>query len=65
MYLRSALEADRSPHPGAVFRPVVYGAVRGLEDFEPWLDRILHFPEEVVDQAVKQIPPAWLEGGWR
>jgi hypothetical protein len=47
---------------GLYFRPLVYREVRGLDDFEPWLDRIRHFPEEVVDQAVKRIPPAWLEG---
>jgi len=47
---------------GLYFRPQVYRTVRGLDDFEPWLDRIRHFPEEVVDQAVKRIPPAWLEG---
>jgi hypothetical protein len=47
---------------GLYFRPLVYREVRGLADFEPWLDRIRHFPEEVVDQAIKRIPPAWLEG---
>jgi len=47
---------------GLYFRPLVYRAVRGLAEFEPWLDRIRNFPEEVVDQAVKRIPPAWLEG---
>jgi hypothetical protein len=47
---------------GLYFRPLVYRTVRGLDDFEPWLDRIRNFPEEVVDQAVKRIPPAWLEG---
>jgi hypothetical protein len=26
------------------------------------LDRIRNFPEEIVDQAVKQIPSAWLQG---
>ena len=36
--------------------------VRGLEDFQPWLDRVAHFPEAVVDQAVRQIPSAWLAG---
>jgi hypothetical protein len=51
-----------SPIQGLYFRPLVYRSVRGMEDFEPWLERIRHFPEEVVDQAVKQIPPAWLEG---
>jgi hypothetical protein len=47
---------------GLYFRPSVYRSVRGFADFEPWLERISNFPEEVVDQAVKQIPPAWLEG---
>jgi hypothetical protein len=51
-----------SPLQGLYFRPLVYRGVRGLDSFQPWLDRILHFPEEVVDQAVKQIPPVWLEG---
>ncbi len=50
-----------SPLQGLYFRPLVYRRVRGFGDFEPWLERIRHFPEEVVDQAVKQIPPAWLE----
>ncbi len=47
---------------GLYFRALVYRPVRGLGDFEPWLERIRHFPEEIVDQAVKQIPPAWIEG---
>jgi hypothetical protein len=47
---------------GLYFRPLVYRTVRGLAEFEPWLGRIRSFPEEVVDQAVKRIPPAWLEG---
>ena len=46
---------------GLYFRPLVYRTVRGLAEFEPWLGRIRNFPEEVVDQAVKRIPPAWLE----
>jgi hypothetical protein len=50
-----------SPVQGLYFRPSVYARVRGWADFEPWLDRIRHFPDEIVDQAVKQIPPAWLD----
>ncbi len=53
---------SNSPIQGLYFRPLVYSGVRGLADFEPWLERIRHFPEEIVDQALKQIPPAWLEG---
>lgn len=51
-----------SPLQGLYFRAQVYRDVTGPGDFQPWLDRIAHFPEEVVDQALKQIPPAWLEG---
>jgi hypothetical protein len=51
-----------SPLQGLYFRPAVYREVGGLKDFQPWLDRIAHFPEEVIDQAIKQIPPSWLEG---
>jgi hypothetical protein len=51
-----------SPLQGLYFRPLVYQGVRGLDDFQPWLDRIVHFPEAVVDQALKQIPPAWVTG---
>jgi hypothetical protein len=47
---------------GLYFRPAVYTQVRGLADFEPWLTRIVHFPDEVVDQAVKAIPLSWLAG---
>ena len=47
---------------GLYFRTQVYAGVRGLAAFEPWLERIRHFPEEVVDGAVKGIPTAWLDG---
>jgi hypothetical protein len=54
---------EDSPVQGLYFRPIVYARVQSLADFEPWLERIRHFPEEIVDQALKQIPPAWLENG--
>ena len=50
------------PLQGVYHRSLVYANVQGLQDFAPWLDRIVHFPEAVVDQAVKQIPPAWMVG---
>jgi hypothetical protein len=51
-----------SPLQGLYFRPVVYQKVRSCDDFQPWLDQVVHFPEEVVDDAVKQLPPEWVEG---
>ena len=50
------------PLQGLAPRPAVYDAVRSWDDFQPWLDQVIHFPEEVVDQARKQVPPQWLEG---
>lgn len=47
---------------GLYFRPMVYESVEGLDAFEPWLGRIRNFPEAVVDQALKSMPGAWIEG---
>jgi hypothetical protein len=38
----------------------VYSRVRSWDEFQPWLDRIVHFPEEIIDDALKQTPPAWI-----
>jgi hypothetical protein len=40
----------------------VYEGVRGLSSFEPWLQRIRHFPESVIDEALRTMPPAWIAG---
>jgi hypothetical protein len=42
-------------------RRIVYDGVRSLADFEPWLDRIVNFPAEVFDKALRQIPPEWIQ----
>ena len=41
-------------------RRAVYSKVRSIDAFEPWLSRVLHFPEEVLDRALRQIPPEWV-----
>jgi hypothetical protein len=51
-----------SPIQGLAPRPLVYEGVKSWDDFQPWLDQVMHFPEEVVDEACKQIPPQWLNG---
>jgi hypothetical protein len=50
-----------APLQGLYARRVVYDEVRGLDDFQPWLDQVMHLPEEVIDHAWKSIPPVWLE----
>lgn len=54
------MELSRFPLQGLYFRLNVYQKARGWEDFQPWLDRVVYFPDEVVDAALKQIPPEWL-----
>ena len=51
-----------SPIQGLYYRPLVYEGVRSLDDFQPWLDRVASFPEEVIDEALRSIPPAWVDG---
>jgi len=51
-----------SPLQGLYARRQVYEEVRSLDDFQPWLDQVRHFPEEVMDQAWKSIPPEWVQG---
>jgi hypothetical protein len=51
-----------SPLQGLYFRPLVYEGVHSLDDFQPWLDQIRHFPEEVMDLAYKQVPRQWVRG---
>lgn len=51
-----------SPLQGLYCRPKVYRGVRSLEDFEPWLERIVHFPEDLMHETKKQLPPEWLDG---
>ncbi len=51
-----------SPIQGLYCRSQVYEAVRSVDDFQPWLDQVIHFPEEVMDEAWKRIPPGWIEG---
>ncbi len=51
-----------SPLHGLYPRHSVYDGVRSLADFEPWLEQVVHFPEEVIDMAWKRVPSHWVEG---
>ena len=43
-------------------RRTVYEPVTKMDDFQPWLDRIAYFPDEIMDRALRRIPPDWIEG---
>ena len=42
-------------------RRIVYDSVRALDDFQPWMERILSFPADVFDRILRRLPPTWLE----
>ncbi|HEX4170200.1 MAG TPA: HipA family kinase [Bryobacteraceae bacterium] len=50
-----------SPLQGLYFRTSVYGDVRSLDSFQPWLAMVENFPVEVVDAAWKEIPRHWFD----
>ena len=51
-----------SPMQGLYARRLVYEGVRSLDDFQPWLDQVVHFPEEVLDSALRRVPLRWIDG---
>lgn len=51
-----------APLFGLFFRQVVYERVRGLADFEPWVERIRAFPEQLMDRILREVPESWLPG---
>lgn len=52
---------EDSPVSGLYSRAAVYESVTSLESFQPWLDRVLNLPPEVIDEAYRQIPEEWLD----
>lgn len=52
-----------SPLQGFYFRPMVYRAVRNLNDFEPWLTRVREAPAELFDGILRDVPRQWLPDG--
>jgi hypothetical protein len=51
-----------APRRGLYTRPVVYENVRGIRDFEPWLDNLKRkVTADCIWQITKNIPPEWYE----
>lgn len=49
-----------APLRGVYARHRVYGSVRGVDSFEPWLARLeSRVTERVLDDVAKEIPPEW------
>ena len=51
-----------APLRGLYARHRVYGSVRGMASFEPWLERLEErINERVLDEIVAEIPPEWYD----
>lgn len=55
-------ELTDSPLQGLYPRKTVYQGVTSLDDFQPWLDRVVHMPPDVLDLAWKRVPTGWIDG---
>ena len=53
-------ELPESAILGLYPRRVVYQNVTSLANFEPWLSRVLNFPDDVLDRALRRLPPEWI-----
>jgi hypothetical protein len=51
-----------APGTGLYLRESVYRGIRTLDDFQPWLERVIHFPEQEIDAAIRGVPRTWREG---
>jgi len=51
-----------APLRGLYARHRVYGGVRGMQSFEPWIARIEKLGEAALEEAASAIPPEWYEG---
>jgi hypothetical protein len=51
-----------SPLYGLYFRPSVYENAESWDDFQPWLNRVVRFPRDVLDQARSEVPSEWILG---
>ena len=54
-----------APLRGLYARHRVYESVRGIESFEPWLERLeSKIGEALVEEAASEIPPEWYNAEW-
>src|SRR5579871_5213063 len=51
-----------NPRQGLYLSPAAYETVQSWSDFEPWLEALRRFPEELVEQAISALPAEWVAG---
>jgi hypothetical protein len=51
-----------APIRGLYSRPAVYQEVAGWESFEPFLSRLQHLDDDLLEAAASRVPPEWYAG---
>lgn len=51
-----------NPRQGLYLSSTVYESVQSWSDFEPWLEALRTFPEDLVEQAIAALPSEWVAG---
>ena len=50
-------------HAGACYSGAAYESIAGIEDFEPWLNRVEHEIDKTdLEQLARQVPKEWYDG---
>jgi hypothetical protein len=52
-----------NPRQGLYLSSAAYESVRSWSDFEPWLEALRRFPEELMEQAIAALPSEWVADG--
>jgi hypothetical protein len=58
----SEWEIMDNPRQGLYLSSAAYGSVRSWFDFEPWLEALRTFPEDLVERAIAALPSEWVAG---
>jgi hypothetical protein len=58
----SEWEIVDNPRQGLYLSSAAYEPIQSWSDFEPWLEALQRFPEELVEQAIAALPSEWVAG---
>jgi hypothetical protein len=56
-------EFPDAPRRGLYANSAAYLNITGMNSFDPWLQRVEAFPNDLLDEAARAVPVEWYEGG--
>ena len=55
-------EFSDAPSSGIFGNPIVYTVTASKACVRGWVDRVLYFPERVIEDALSEVPDEWIDG---